>query len=296
MLYIKKIVKVALWPLVAMRRKILKMRFERRRSVIDYLGMIAVDDIVLRIEEFGGCFAFDARSDLFARVLIDKGYEPDLATLCLSCLDQNRDFIDVGANIGFFSVLAASNLKSGRVLSIEPMSNSRDRLRKNISINGLKHKVEIFEGAVSDKIGTTTINYIEGKEEYSSILNIEHPGVDGQVAKKCQTSTSTLDHLVAELNLNPGMIKVDAEGSEALVFKGAQETFRKHRPIILSELSDYLLKRNSSSAQEVIDLIKGLGYVICDPVTRTQKGLDLDFGEILCIPEEVYGKWRKLNT
>src|SRR3546814_7563854 len=80
----------------------------------------AADDIVMRVDSFQGAFAMSPKSHLFRRLFINGEYEPELAKLFLKYLDPSRDVIDIGANIGFFSVLAGRRLSPGRWLSVVP--------------------------------------------------------------------------------------------------------------------------------------------------------------------------------
>src|SRR3546814_5280958 len=95
---------------------------------------------------------------------------------------------------------------------------------------------------MSDTQGTNAIHVIPGMEEYSSIGAL-HPAARAENGVQEHTVASDrLDDLVIRHDLKPGLIKVDVEGAEGLVFRGAMETLNKFRPVILSELSDPLLR------------------------------------------------------
>lgn len=119
--------------------------------------------------EYHGNFFLDYRSDLFKRIIMSKSYEPKLAQCCKDLVDNKRDAIDIGANVGFFTVLFAKILCNRKVLSIEPTRHALSRLYKNIRLNEVSDKTIVFEGVVSNQIGETEIKTIEGKEEYSSM-------------------------------------------------------------------------------------------------------------------------------
>src|SRR3546814_11552837 len=84
-------------------------------------------------------------------------------------LDPSRDVIDIGANIGFFSVLAGRRLSTGRVLSVEPTDAAFARLSRNVQLNGVSDRAILHQGLISDTQGTNAIHVIPGMEEYSSI-------------------------------------------------------------------------------------------------------------------------------
>jgi FkbM family methyltransferase len=279
------IVRMVLFPGVVVRRSILRRKWLWQREIVGTLGELLRDDPVIRVREFDGFFSIDARSDLFFRMLQYKSYEPDLAYCCLKYLDRNRDAIDVGANIGFFTVMFAKNLR--RVLSIEPTRGAIERLLRNIDLNSVNEKVDVFEGAASNQTGTIEVNTIEGKEEYSSLGKMKHPSISGASYSVERAPSTTIDELVAQGSYDPGFIKIDVEGVEHLVLEGAQHVLAKKRPVILSEISGFLLEENGSSAKEVISLIKRHDYDVYDPVNPTAKPGTKDFGNILCFPKEM---------
>ena len=130
-----------------------------------------------------------------------------------------------------------------------------------------------------------TINTIAGKEEYSSVGPIEHPSVRGQLTSSYIVEASKLDTLVETFGLNPGFVKIDVEGAEHQVFAGATNTLLKHRPVILSELTDSLLRKNGSSSDRVIAFLATLGYDVVNPLGGAQGVAGTgDFETILCLP------------
>ncbi len=281
------IFRTLLYPAIFVRRLFLKIRYMHQKEALDNLSKMIVSDPVIAVDEFNGIFAMDAHSDLFKRLITEKHYEPELVKTCKRYLDVNRDVIDVGANIGFYTIMFAKNIAQQRVLSIEPTKNAIHRLRRNIELNGVANKVDVFEGAVSNRQGTAKIKTIKGKEEYSSLGAMSHPAISKEKWDLEEVISETLDELTIRKTLNPGFLKVDVEGAEHFVFEGAQKVLGEHRPIILSELSDLLLKKNGSSSKEVIGTIKSYDYDMFDPTQPSIQPGNKDFGTILCIPKEM---------
>jgi FkbM family methyltransferase len=203
---------------------------------------------------------------------------------CLSHIDKRKDVIDIGANIGFYTVLLAKQISTNRLVAVEPTSKALNRLYYNIHLNKVESNVTVFEGVISDHNGEIIIKSIKGKEEYSTICLPSHPGIGDQEILEEKVKCITLDDLVLLFNLNPGFIKIDVEGAEMLVFKGGLETLKKYKPIILSELSDDLLKKNGTSGIEIINLIRSIGYKVIDPLNSSNTFENQKFGEILCLP------------
>lgn len=269
-------------------------RFLRRRWR-DYRAKPAVDaiyavqdmivgDVQVRVPEFDGEFLMSAKSHIFLRLAQFGEYEPALIKLILEAVVPDKDVIDVGANLGFFSCAAAKRLTTGSVLAIEPTDGAYRRLVQNIDLNGVKDKIVVFKGLASDTAGVSDIHFIDGMEEYSSIEKSEHPAVAGRDMKSIKVPSKTIDQLVSEHGLHPAVIKVDVEGAENLVFKGAHETLTKFRPMVLAELNRKMLGTFDSTPEELINQFKQLGYKTVDPIRPGVEPGSVDFGDLLCIP------------
>lgn len=282
-----KTLKLILSPLLSLRQFFIKKNYSKEKATIKGISKILVDDPIIWVDEFKGKFHIDINGDLFFRLITQKEYEPKLVKLCLKYLDEDKDIIDVGANIGFFTVLFAKNINNRRVLSIEPTKKALSRLHKNIELNKVKNIVTVFEGVASNKSDDIEIKTIAGKEEYSSIGKMNHPSVANEQWTTEKVKSTTLNELVYQNSLTPGFIKIDVEGAEHLVFDGAIQVLKDYRPIILSELNDFLLKKNGSSAKEVIDLIISCEYDVYDPINPELKPGQKDFGDIICFPKEL---------
>lgn len=274
------------YPIFAIKRKSLQKKTEIQYQVINNLQDLLIEQPVILIEEFNGKFSIDCRSDLFKRIVINKFYEPTLVKYCNNLIDKNRDAIDVGANVGFFTVLFAKTLKNRKVLSIEPTNRALSKLYKNILLNAVQNNVVVFEGAVTNGIGEVEIKTIEGREEYSSIGVTSYISPEKNKILVEKVATSTIDNLTKQYSLDPGFIKVDVEGVEHLVFDGARKTLLKNRPIILSELCDKFLRQNGSSARDVVNLIKEYNYDVINPDAPNTPLIFEDINNILCIPKE----------
>jgi len=289
-------VRIVLYPVVFVRRYILKSIQNIKMSVVDNLGKLLCEDPLLNIEGFNGDFVIDKHSHIFKRLVLEGEYEPKLIKYCEMLIDKDRDVIDVGANVGFFTVLFAKSINENqKVLSIEPTSRALKRLRKNIAINKIHDKVILFEGVASNVKGNVEIKTIPGKEEYSSLGSMSHNAITDEEYVLEDVKSLTIDSLVDINEIDPGFIKIDVEGAEHLVFEGAKNVIKKYRPIILSELSDFLLKKNGASSTEVINLIRQFNYTIIDPM-HPSASLDTNIlGDILCIPNEKISKYKNLR-
>lgn len=285
------VARALLGPAAAVRRRLLASRQRQVTAMYERLRDLLVEDPVIRLAEFDGAeFQLDARSHLFGRCVLMGHYEPELVRLCAAHLDPARDAVDVGANVGFFSVFMARRLPGRRVLAVEPAPAVRRRLEANLARNGVADRVVVFAGAAAEARRTATLHHLEGREEYATLGASFHPAVaaEASAAGALEVEAAPLDDLVADHGLAPGFVKVDVEGAEHIVLAGAGEVLREHRPVLLVEVSDPLLRANGSSAGEVLAVLRDARYrlvnahdvdVAAEVYLRSQP-----FGEVLALP------------
>jgi FkbM family methyltransferase len=259
-------------------------RYQSAKAAFNALSDMLAEDPLIRAEEFGGSFRIDVRSDMFTRLVIYKQYEPLLAKVAVEFADDSRDFVDIGANVGFYSVLLARHLKKGHGYAVEPTAKAFARLQANIKFNGVDDRVTAIKSAISDSKGSVQISVIPGKEEYSSLGGMNHPSIASLGFEVETVPAVTLDELVGQHDIDPGFLKIDVEGCEHMVLAGARETLTRHRPVILTELWDPLITKNGSSSRQVIAYLREFGYRIQDPISGEEVQESSPSLEILCLP------------
>jgi FkbM family methyltransferase len=282
--YSNRLCRAALQPAVSLRRQYLRWKLDSANQVCVRLGAIARQDLVVDVPEFDGQFKIGASSHLLHRLLAQGFYEPELAAWAKAHVDRHRDVIDVGANVGFFTVLLGRQLVGRRVLAIEPAASALSRLQWNVAANDLADRVVIFDGLAARESGLAELKVFEGMEEYSCAGVAAHQVIRDRVPKLEQIRKSTVDALVAEHGLNPGFMKIDVEGFEMEVLSGAALTLEMHRPLILSELSDSLLRKNGSSAEEVVEFLRKHRYSVTDPLYEHMPPGERDYADLVAIP------------
>jgi FkbM family methyltransferase len=158
-------------------------------------------------------------------------------------------FIDIGANIGRYVIIVSKHLKSGSVIAIEPEKNNFEILKKNIGLNKLSNVI-LKNLACSDKVGKIYF-YIDG---FSSGGHSIKPK---KGFRKIYVKTSRVDRILAELKIKRvDLIKIDVEGAEAEVLKGAIKTLKKYHPKIIFEAWE------DKKLKIVKDILDPLGYRI----------------------------------
>ena len=145
---------------------------------------------------------------------------------------NNGVFIDVGANIGKYTIKIGNSLKmNGRVISFEPENDNFEMLKKNTKLNNLKNTT-LINKALSDKKGKLKLYLAKGNWGHLSLVE--------KVGEKYEeVEVDTLDNILKELKISKvDLIKIDVEGAENLVLKGALETLKKSHPKIIFEAWD----------------------------------------------------------
>ena len=278
-----KAMRVLLLPMILLRQRWGAWRSGPVRRVAENMVSALVEDPVIRVRGYPGQFAVGRTSDILRRIVIFGTYEPELVGVCKANVDAARDAIDVGANIGLYSVLLTT-LCRGRVLAIEPTPAALVRLRRNLLMNGVEGRVVVFPGAAGAGATELDIRTVTGREEYSTGGQQLHPSAVGSEFVTVSVQAQTVDSLVKEHNLDPGFIKIDVEGMEHTVLAGMRSTLEKHRPVILAELNDPMLRMNGSSSMEIIGYLRSLGYTLSDPLAEWRAPGDRSYGDLLCVP------------
>ena len=242
--------------------------------------------LVVTINDIPGSFEIDARSYILQRILSTKEFEEKTVRSIKKYININKDAVNIGANVGIFSVLMAQLIsETQKVLSVEPTPLAFKYLKQNIERNGVSNKILLYNGICTDKAGTYDINTIIGKEEYSSIGNSIFMEDMTESIIKIQVPGETVDNLIAKFTLNPGLMVIDVEGAEMKVLHGAGKMLREFKPIILLELHGDILINQQSSSAEVIDFLNNLGYRITN--LNVNRKIKHPFtGHILAFPSE----------
>jgi FkbM family methyltransferase len=272
-------------PLVAVRRKWLMRNDACTKRVFARFAASLAEDPVVHVEGFPGEYVLGPKSDMFRHIVMSGAYEQDWSHLCRTLVASHRDAIDIGANIGLYTVLLSTLVPTRRVLAIEPTPEAASRLRKNLKRNDAFRNTVVFEGVATEVSGYASLSVVPGKEEYSSLGAVQHQAVAGERRETIKVASSTIDDLVEAHNLDPGFVKIDVEGMEHSVIGGMHKVLAKYRPVILTEISDPLLRANGSSSEALIKAIRSYSYCVRDIAgTEVQGGCGL-VGELVCAPE-----------
>jgi len=232
---------------------------EERVPVSNIVGLID-GPVRVRLDDFAGSFELSPRSRVFHRILKSGSYEPELARLVRDLVPTGSQVIDVGANVGFYSVLMASLVgRNGEVLAVEPNSQAIGLLQTNILANEVDDVVTVRPVAVGSTSGGQGALYsIEGQPEFSSLNPSLHPAGRGPVESK-PVEVLTIDRLARESGINPRFIKIDIEGGELEALRGAEEVLLTARPSVLCEIAG-IGQTGAGHWSRVMGYMTGLGF------------------------------------
>lgn len=225
---------------------------------------------------------------MLMRVL--RMYEPEKHRALEQVLRPGMTFVDIGACKGDFTIFAAGKLgASGRVIAVEPEPTNASWLRRSIERNGM-HNVDVREMAMSDVSGRATLHRadVNAGVQVSSgwhSLAAEPPGQRDDI----DIETQTLDELLTHLDITQvDVLKIDVEGWELAVLRGAAETLsdQANPPIIMMDLHPKL----GVDPRAVAELLRGHGYEIFSMASPADV-LDVrsDTSEIIARPRSAAG-------
>src|SRR5580658_580640 len=192
-------------------------------------------------------------------------YEPDVAAVFLRAIKAGDTVLDVGANVGIFSVLAARLTGAdGCVVGFEPSQDNRKRLAANLALNGITNVIVVDQPA-SDRTGTVTFHLKSDSAGGHSLWNpCKHPDhrKSREEPQSIVMTTTTIDAEMARLRLAPPrLIKIDTEGAEHRVLAGGIKLLMQFEvPYVIAELHEFGLGQMGSSQAELRGSMANLGY------------------------------------
>ena len=174
--------------------------------------------------------------------------------------DKNKLlFIDCGCNYGFYSFYAASLSKKNLIFSIEASKDTSDEFIKNLNLNGFRN-INFYNNAVSNTIDET-ISFFESVNDWESSQTHNNFNFVSELKVK----SIKIDSLLKQYSLNDYnvIMKLDVEGNEINVIKGALEVIIKSEPLIIIEFSKYIFE-NKDNIDYLNNFLNKYDYSIYD--------------------------------
>ena len=209
----------------------------------------------------GARFWCDLHDTIARDVCLVGVYEPQVSHVVTALLGAPSTFVDVGANWGYFTLMAARLIgPAGRVLAIEPDPRLADLLERNLALNGMT-RVEVVAGAAG---ADRAMRCLEGYAEGADNRGVSRIRQDGTVAlgMRYPVRTTPIDALLDERGMSVvDLIKIDVEGFEADVLEGMAGglTAQRYRRIVI-ELHPALLAEHGTTADACCARLRASGY------------------------------------
>ncbi len=190
-------------------------------------------------------------------------YEPAetevMDVLSASC----NTILDIGANIGWYSVRFALRQPEAEVYAFEPLPTTYRYLQRNIAANNVAKQVMTFNMGLSERAATVDFYIAPANGTNASLKNV----AADSAAVAVKGVVLTLDEWVSNYQVMPEFIKCDVEGAEYLVFKGGVQTLKKYKPVIFTELLRKWSKPFNYHPNDLIQFLDNIDYAcfaICD--------------------------------
>ncbi|MEW6125115.1 MAG: FkbM family methyltransferase [Pseudomonadota bacterium] len=232
----------------------------------------------------------DLEDAFVSRGCLMDGYEPVETAFVRAQLREGGVFLDIGANIGWFTMLASTIVgERGHVHAFEPRKPTVDYLRRSVEANALSDLVTVHEVGLADKAGQWHLAWAQGTT---------NPGSSCLVADESAANLNTIAISLQKLDdlelSKVDFVKIDIEGAEMLAMNGGSQTIARHRPVVMSELHPKQLQMVSGATPvEYIGWFTRQGYRVFlleggrnDELDNFPDFLNKELVNIVCIPPD----------
>ena len=250
--------------LVPLRRPFLEKLDTSWRKRMVGEQVTAPGDYPARCQYFGATFDVDLSDIVGYEIAIHRFEWRELKMMSEACRRMKPEvFLDVGANLGLYTCVVASQRLVPRTVAFEPDRENFARLTNNIALNGLEGRVEAHQAAAGAKAGTAILHPSARDNRGQSSIAEQPPGY--AEGTSYEVAVVTLDEVVTLANSRIA-VKMDVEGHESEVLAGAEKLFTRNGGYAQIEaLSDDIASR-------LIARMKGFGWQF-----RDRYGLDVRF-------------------
>ncbi len=219
---------------------------------------ISVDGVVFTLRPFGLKLAaprYESRTTPIEAMNFQR-YEPEALPVFDVLVDHASTVLDVGGNIGYFSVRSAVRKPSLVLHAFEPMPTSFEFLTKNVALNDLGARIQCHNFGLADQNGEVTFYIAPYNGVNASLQNV----ANAEDSIKYIGQIQRMDDWCAASGVAPDLLKCDVEGAELLVFKGAERTLSEQTPMIFTEMLRKWAKAFDYHPNDMIAYLEGFGY------------------------------------
>jgi FkbM family methyltransferase len=236
-------------------------------KIINKIEFVSGGNIIFHFDDFMINAAPHIRYDIISNILIFGDYERFILKVIDRLCPNDGVFIDIGANVGYLSLFMARQ-QTRVIYSFEASSITYSALLDNIKLNK-SNNINTFNLYLGENDGHTSFYYDMDNPAASSAVKL----IDLNEHSSEIVSIRRLDSIVNDLN-RVDLIKIDVEGSELFVIRGAFKTIAKHRPFIVCEMLRKWSTKYNYHPNDIINSLIDLHYVVYEIVNDSLRSLD----------------------
>jgi FkbM family methyltransferase len=181
-------------------------------------------------------------------------FERSETQLLLSFVKEDRVVVDIGANIGWYSILLGRAASKGRIIAFEPIPSTIGFLKKNLALNGTTN-VELHEHGLSDEEKELVFYFHPHVSGATSSQNL----LENSGAVEVRSQVKRMDDVLAgEERID--LLKCDVEGAELSALRGGMDTIARTRPVLFIEMLRKWSAKFGYHPNDIITLLKDIGY------------------------------------
>jgi FkbM family methyltransferase len=235
--------------------------FSRGRIRLINLARRKVTGIIVAGDRFGNRLLLDLDNHVDCMTYLTGGYEWDEVN-CLAAHAARRGcthFVDVGANMGVYSLFFARRAEIKHIWAFEPDPRNHAQLIANLWLNRLHDRVKVSDVALSSEDGTTTFYVFTAKRNPGELsFNTSTSSLiqgDPKLHTPIEVQTRRMDGMLALRGKNV-LIKVDVEGAEPMVLAGAREFLMGNRCLLMLEIWSH----PADAVEKTTEMLRQMGY------------------------------------
>ncbi|GAC1494461.1 MAG: hypothetical protein NVS1B2_11140 [Vulcanimicrobiaceae bacterium] len=253
-----------------------------RRTTALYVGR---DRVLLKTTRNLKMFVDSRDVSLAPHLMLDGLYEEHVEAALRKIVKPGMHVVDIGANVGFFTLQIAHDVgPSGSVTAFEADPGLAAILRDNVEINGFQQRATIVPCAVGDRSGRARFFVRDRHRGNGSLIaGIEQvPWNASDADAPIDVDLTSLDDHIAATKRRPQLVKIDAEGAESAIFRGARALLADGEPLtIVVEFMPKFFTEAGEDAASFLDTIDAAGFTIRLIEERRRKIVDTDRAALL---------------
>jgi len=216
------------------------------------------------IQRSGICYEVNLREGIDLSLFLMGSFQGYIVGNNLFSLPNDAVVLDVGANIGSMALRFAQLAKQGHVYAFEPTDFAFEKLLRNVSLNPeLSRRITPVQSFLSDHSEARCQIRVYASWKIDGTVAVKHPLHGGIIQPAEGVSAVTIDDFCKKRGLHRvDLIKIDTDGHELEVVRGAHKTIEKYRPCVIFEAGLYIMKEHKVAFELFFDYFSYRGYTL----------------------------------